>query len=51
MYQTYVDRNMYEWWNSYAYSSIVGEFLHLQVRIVSLPISSKEVDGNKVLST
>jgi hypothetical protein len=30
MYQTYVDRNMYEWQNSYAYSSIVREFLHLQ---------------------
>ncbi len=31
MYQTYVDRNMYEWQNSYAYSSIVGEFLNLPI--------------------
>ncbi len=51
MYQTYVDRNMYEWQNSYAYSSIVGEFLHLQLRVISLPISRREIDGYKVLST
>jgi hypothetical protein len=29
MNQTYVDHNVYEWEGSYAYSSIVGRFLHL----------------------
>ncbi len=51
MYQTYVDRETYEWQSSYAYSSIVGDFLHLQVGIISLPISSREIDGYKVPST
>jgi len=52
MYQTYVDRDTYEWQNSYAYSSVVGEFLHLQVSIIFLPISRREIDGyNKVFST
>jgi hypothetical protein len=36
MNQTYVDHKMYEWQSSYAYSSIVGEFLHLPVGIISL---------------
>jgi hypothetical protein len=51
MNQTYVDRNTYEWQNSYAYSWVVGEFLHLQVSIISLPISRREIDGYKVFST
>jgi hypothetical protein len=33
---------------SYAYSTIVGRFLHLQVGMVSLPISRREIDGYKV---
>jgi hypothetical protein len=40
---------MNEWQNSYAYSSIVGEFLHLQVGIISLPISRREVDDIRCL--
>jgi len=52
MNQTYVDHETYEWQSSYAYSSIVGEFLHLQVvGIISLPISRRENDGYKVPST
>jgi hypothetical protein len=42
---------MYEWQNSYAYSSIVGELSQLQVSIISFPISRREIDGYKVLST
>jgi hypothetical protein len=34
--ETYVDLKVYEWEGSYAYSSIVGGFLHLQVGIISL---------------
>jgi len=45
MNQTYVDHGMYEWQSSYAYFSIVREFLHLQVGIISLPISRREIDG------
>jgi hypothetical protein len=30
MDQTYVNQRAYEWEGSYAYSSIVGGFLHLQ---------------------
>jgi len=37
MNQTYVDHKAYEWEGYYAYSSIVGGFLHLQVGILSLP--------------
>jgi len=51
MYQTYVDHDTYEWQNSYAYSSIVGEFLHLQGSIISLPILRRESDGYKVHSS
>jgi hypothetical protein len=51
MYQTYVDHDTYEWQNSYAYSSIVGEFLHLPVSIIFLSISGSEIDGYKVPST
>jgi hypothetical protein len=29
MNQTYVDHNVYEWEDSYVYSSIVGGILHL----------------------
>jgi hypothetical protein len=29
MNQTYVDHKVYEWEDSYVYSSIVGGFLHL----------------------
>ncbi len=29
MNQTYVDHEVYEWEGSYAYTSIVGGFLHL----------------------
>jgi len=50
MYQTYVDCDTYEWQNSYAYSSIVGEFLHLKVSIISPP-HFWEIDGYKVPST
>jgi hypothetical protein len=48
MYQTYVDPHAYEWQNSYAYSSMVEEFLHLQVSIISLRISRREIDEYKV---
>jgi hypothetical protein len=51
MNQTYVDHDVYEWECSYAYSSIVRGFLHLQVGIISLPISRREIDGYKVPST
>jgi hypothetical protein len=37
MNQTYVDHKTYEWKGSYAYSLIVGGFLHLQVDIIFLP--------------
>jgi hypothetical protein len=37
MNETYVDHQAYEWEGSYAYSSIVRGFLHLQVGIISLP--------------
>jgi hypothetical protein len=37
MNQTYVDLKAYEWEGSYAYSSIVGRLLYLQVDIISLP--------------
>jgi hypothetical protein len=37
MNQTYVDHKEYEWEGPYAYSSIVGGFLPLQVGIISLP--------------
>jgi hypothetical protein len=37
MNQTYVYHQAYEWEVSYAYSSIGGWFLHLQVGIISLP--------------
>jgi hypothetical protein len=37
MNQTYVDHQACEWEGTYAYSSIVGWFLHLQVGIISLP--------------
>jgi hypothetical protein len=39
MNQTYVDQKAYEWEGSYTYSSIVEGFLHLQVGIISFPIS------------
>jgi hypothetical protein len=37
MNQTSIDHKAYEWEGSYAYSSIVGGLLHLQVGIISLP--------------
>jgi hypothetical protein len=43
MNQTYVDQETYEWESSYAYSSIVGRFLHLIVGLISLPISRREI--------
>jgi hypothetical protein len=49
--ETYVDLKVYEWEGSYAYSSIVGGFLHLQVGIISLLIPRREIDGYKVPST
>jgi hypothetical protein len=45
MSQNYGDHHAYEWEGSYAYSSIVRGFLHLQVGIVFLPISRREIDG------
>jgi hypothetical protein len=36
MNQTYLNQQAYEWEGSYAYSSVVGGFLHLQVGIISL---------------
>jgi hypothetical protein len=50
MNQTYVDQKAYEWEGSYTYSLIVEGFLHLQVDIISLPISisRREIDGYKV---
>jgi hypothetical protein len=49
MNQTYVNhQEAYEWEGSYAYSSIVGGFLHLQVGIISLPISRRDIDGYKL---
>jgi hypothetical protein len=36
--------------STYAYSTIVGGFLHLQVGMISLPISRREIDGYKVPS-
>jgi hypothetical protein len=63
MNQTYLVHKVYEWEASYAYSSRVGGFLHLQVGIISLPshpwgvgiislpISRREIDGYKVPST
>jgi hypothetical protein len=51
MNQTYLNHEAYEWEGSYAYSSIVGGFLHLQVGIISLPISRREIDGYKLPST
>jgi hypothetical protein len=44
MNQTYVDHATYEWEDSYAYSSIVGGFLHLEVGMISLSISRREID-------
>jgi len=44
MKQIYGDHKTYEWEDSYAYSSIVGGFLHLQVGMISLPISRREID-------
>jgi hypothetical protein len=49
--ETYVEQKVYEWEGSYAYSSIVGLFLHLQVGMISLLISRREIDGYKVPST
>jgi hypothetical protein len=49
--KTYVDHKAYEWECSYAYSSIVGGFLHLYVGIISLSISRREIDEYKVPST
>jgi hypothetical protein len=37
MNQTYVDREAYKWEGSYAFSSIVGGFLHLKVARISFP--------------
>jgi hypothetical protein len=51
MNQTYADHKVYEWEGSYAYSSIVRGFLHLEIGIISLPISRREIDGYKVPST
>jgi len=61
MNQTYLDHKVYEWEGSYAYSSIVRGFLHLQVGIISFPSltsrhnippnSRREIDGYKVPST
>jgi hypothetical protein len=42
---------MYDWEGYYAYSSIVRGFLHLQVGIISLTISRREIDRYKVPST
>jgi hypothetical protein len=50
MSQTYVYHKVYEWEGYYAYSSIVGGLLHLQVGIISLPTSRRVIDGYKVLS-
>jgi hypothetical protein len=50
MNQTYVDQKAHEWEGSYNYSLIVEGFLHLQVGIISLPISRREIDGYKVPS-
>jgi hypothetical protein len=41
----------YEREGYYAYSSIVGGFLHLLVGIISLSISRREIHGYKVPST
>jgi hypothetical protein len=62
MNQIYINHEAYEWEDSYAYSSIVGGFLRLQVGIISLPslrnrhnipppISRRKIDGYKVPST
>jgi hypothetical protein len=51
MNQPYVDHEAYEWEGSYAYSSIARGFLHLQVGIISLPISRREIDKYKETST
>jgi hypothetical protein len=51
MNQIYVNRKAYEWEGSYAYSSIVSGFLHLQVGIISLPISRKDIHRYKLPST
>ncbi len=48
MNQIYVDQKAYEWEGSYTYSSIVEGYLHLQVNIISFPISRREIDGYKV---
>jgi hypothetical protein len=37
MNQNSIDQKAYEWEGSYAYPSIVGGFLHLQVGIISFP--------------
>jgi hypothetical protein len=37
MNQTSIDHKAYKWEGSYAYSSIVGGFIHLQVCLMSLP--------------
>jgi hypothetical protein len=42
---------MYDWEGYYAYSSIARGFLHLQVGIISLTISRREIDRYKVPST
>jgi hypothetical protein len=44
MNQNYVDHHAYEWEGSYAYSIVRG-FFHLQIRIIFLPISRREIDG------
>jgi hypothetical protein len=59
--QTFINHKAYEWEGSYAYSSIVGGFLHLQVAIIflpslrisiiSLPTSRREIHGYKLPST
>jgi hypothetical protein len=59
--QTFINHKAYEREGSYAYSSIVGGFLHLQVAMIflpslrisriSLPTSRREIHGYKLPST
>jgi hypothetical protein len=58
--QAFINHKAYEWEGSYACSSIVGRFLHLQVAIIflpslrisiiSLPTSRREIHGYKLPS-
>jgi hypothetical protein len=50
MNQTYVDNEAYKWEGSYTYSVVRG-FKNLQIGIISLPISRREIDGYEMFST